>query len=332
MEFSILAEDRSRNSAEGCPAENPWSYHLPSPLPAVKLVLCLGSLILSSTCMSTAAQVELVDGNNVMHHVEQIIGFGPHPPGSDAQKKVGDYLVERLKSYGLEVNTQIFRPMTPLGRREMRNIWAVSQGTTESVIILASHYDSKYFEEFSFLGANDSGSSSALVLELARILAIDNPSEHTLWFVFFDGEEAFLEWTSADSLYGSRKFVEMLKARSWLDRIDALILLDMVGEKDLVLRKDLNSTAWLNALIWDTASQMDHEDIFRMRGSTRAQDDHIPFAQEGVSVVDIIDLDYAHWHRQGDTLDKLSADNLEIVGNVILGSLTAISRYRGEHR
>jgi Zn-dependent M28 family amino/carboxypeptidase len=301
-------------------------------LPVAKLILFLSSSILSSSCLSTAAQVELVDGNNVMQHVEQIISFGPHPPGSEAQHKVGDYLEERLESYGLEVNTQVFRPMTPLGRREMRNIWAVSQGTTESVIILASHYDSKYFEDFPFLGANDGGSSSALVLELARILAIDNPTEHTLWFVFFDGEEAFDDWTSTDSLYGSREFVGMLKARNWLHRIDALILLDMVGEKDLVLRKDVNSTNWLNALIWDTASQMGHEDIFRMRGSTGAQDDHIPFAQEGVSVVDIIDLDYAHWHRQEDTLDKLSSENLEIVGNVILGSLTAISRYRGAPR
>ena len=325
-----MAGNRFRKSTEGCPAANLRADQCPSLLLAVNLILCLGSLILSSSCMSTAAQVELVDGNIVMHHVEQIIGFGPHPPGSDAQKKVGDYLIERLESYGLEVNSQTFRPMTPLGWRAMRNIWAVSKGTTESVIILASHYDSKYFEDFPFLGANDSGSSSALVLELARILAIDNPTEHTLWFVFFDGEEAFLDWTSTDSLYGSRKFVEMLKARSWLHRIDALILLDMVGEKDLTLRKDVNSTAWLNTLIWDTASQMGHDDIFRMRGSTAAQDDHIPFAQEGVSIVDIIDLDYAHWHRQEDTLDKLSADNLEIVGNVILGSLPAISQYRGK--
>jgi Zn-dependent M28 family amino/carboxypeptidase len=266
-----------------------------------------------------------------MRHVEQIISFGPHPAGSDAQKAVGAYILECLKSYGLKVNTQVFRPITPLGRREMRNIWAVSEGTTESVIILASHYDSKYFEEFSFVGANDSGSSTALVMELARLLAIDNPTDHTLFFVFFDGEEAFGDWTNVDSLYGSREFVKMLKARSWLHRIDALILLDMVGEKDLAFRKDINSTPWLNTLIWDTASQMGYDNIFR-RGSTSVQDDHIPFAEEGVAVVDIIDLDYAHWHRQEDTLDKLSMDNLEIVGKVVLGSLTAISQSVGEHR
>ncbi len=331
MEFSILEGNSFRNSTQGGPSTTSRSG-LPRTRSPVKLILCLSSWILASSCMSTAAQIDRVDGDNIMRHVEQIIGFGPHPPGSDAQRKVGDYLVERLESYGLEVSTQDFSPMTPLGRREMRNIWAVSEGTTESVIILASHYDSKYFEDFSFLGANDSGSSTALVLELARVLAGDNPTRHTLWFVFFDGEEAFLEWTSADSLYGSREFVKMLKARRWLRQIDALILLDMVGEKDLALRKDVNSTTWLNTLIWDTAYQMGNDEIFRTRGSTGAQDDHIPFAQEGIPVVDIIDLDYAHWHRQGDTLDKLSIDNLKIVGNVVLSSLPAISQYPGEHR
>ncbi|MEE8349876.1 MAG: M28 family peptidase [Acidobacteriota bacterium] len=311
---------------------NPRTTYIARRLPVVKLVLFLGSLILVSSCTNTAAQIDRVDGGNVMRHVEQILNFGPHPSGSEAQEKVGTYLVESLDSYGLEVKTQQFRPVTPLGRREMKNIWAVSQGTTDSVIILASHYDSKYFEEFSFVGANDGGSSTALLLELARLLAVDNPTEHTLWFVFFDGEEAFLDWTNADSLYGSREFVKMLKARSWLHRIDALILLDMVGEKDLALRKDVNSTPWLNTLIWDTASQLGHENIFQMRGSTGAQDDHIPFAQEGISVVDIIDLDYLHWHRQGDTLDKLSGANLEIVGNVVLSSLPAISQYLGDLR
>ena len=325
-------DGRSRQTAEACPSDDSKTGRLPYPLSAVRRVVLLGALMLFSSCMSSAAQIDLVDGDNVMRHVEQMVSFGPHPPGSAAQKQVGAYIVERLESYGLDVNTQVFRPMTPLGRQEMKNIWAVAQGTTESVIILASHYDSKYFENFSFVGANDSGSSTALVLELARILAEDNPTGHTLWFVFFDGEEAFLDWTSTDSLYGSREFVQMLKARNWLHRIDALILLDMVGGNDLALRKDINSTNWLNTIIWDTASRMGHDDIFQMRGNTGAQDDHIPFAQEGVSVVDIIDLNYVHWHRQEDTLDKLSIENLETVGNVVLGSLPSISRYPGETR
>jgi Zn-dependent M28 family amino/carboxypeptidase len=283
-------------------------------------------LLLSFSCLDTSAQTGRVDPGQVMRHVEKIVSYGPHPPGSEAQKEVGSYIAQQLQSSGLEVHTHTFHPVTPLGRREMTNIWGVVEGKEDSIIVLASHYDSKYFEEFSFLGANDSGSSSGLLLELARILKQENPTDYSLWFVFFDGEEAFFDWTSADSLYGSREFVRMLKGRGQLSKISALILLDMVGEEDLVLRKDVNSTYWLTQLIWDQAATMDHGDIFQSRGNTGAQDDHVPFAQEGIPVVDVIDLDYAYWHKKEDTLDKLSADNLRIVGDVVLASLPAIAK------
>lgn len=292
-----------------------------------KLSLFLVLLSFSISCLGTSAETNRIDGESVMRHVEKIVAYGPHPPGSEAQKKVGAYIADELKSYGLEVRTHTFHPVTPLGRLEMTNIWATAKGERESVIILASHYDSKYFEDFPFVGANDSGSSSGLLLELARIVAHENPTDYTLWFVFFDGEEAFLDWTSADSLYGSREFVKMLKLRRQLHKISTLILLDMVGEENLVLHKDINSTAWLNKIIWDKAAEMENGDIFQRRGSTGAVDDHIPFAEEGIPVVDIIDMDYAYWHRQEDTLDKLSAKNLSIVGDVVLASLPEIVKH-----
>ncbi len=283
-------------------------------------------LLFSLSCLDTSAQTGRVDPEQVMRHVEKIVSYGPHPPGSETQKEVGRYITEWLHSLGLEVHTHSFHPVTPVGRREMTNIWGVVKGKEDSVIVLASHYDSKYFEEFSFVGANDSGSSSGLLLELARILKQENPTDYSLWFVFFDGEEAFFDWTSADSLYGSREFVRMLKGRGQLSKIATLILLDMVGEKDLVLRQDVNSTYWLNQIIWDQAATMGHGDIFQSRGNTGAQDDHVPFAQEGIPVVDLIDLDYAHWHKKEDTLDKLSPDNLRIVGDVVLASLPEIAK------
>ncbi|MFB3142439.1 MAG: M28 family peptidase, partial [Acidobacteriota bacterium] len=262
----------------------------------------------------------------VMRHVEKIVSYGPHPAGSEAQKEVGSYIAGQLQSHGLEVHTHTFHPVTPLGRREMTNIWGVVEGKEDSIIILASHYDSKYFEDISFLGANDGGSSSGLLLELARILKQDNPTDYSLWFVFFDGEEALVDWTSADSIYGSREFIRMLKGRNQLGKISALILLDMVGEKDLVLRKEINSIPWMNQIIWDQGEAMGYGNIFQSRGSTGAQDDHLPFAQEGIPVVDIIDLDYAYWHKKEDTLDKLSPDNLRIVGDVVLASLPEIAK------
>lgn len=284
-------------------------------------------LVLSCfSCLDTSAQIGLVDPDRVMRHVERMVSYGPHPSGSEAQKQVGIYIVDQLQSYGLEVHTQTFQPVTPLGRPEMTNIWGVLPGNRESVIILASHYDSKYFEDFPFVGANDSGSSSALLLELARTLTQGNSTDYSLWFAFFDGEEAVADWTSADSLYGSREFVQMLKSRGLLHRISALILLDMIGGKDLVLRKEMNSTSWLNQIIWDQGNQLGFGDIFQMRGYTAAQDDHLPFAEEGIPVVDIIDLDYAYWHQREDTADKLSAENMGIVGDVVLASLPEIAK------
>jgi glutaminyl-peptide cyclotransferase len=288
------------------------------------LIFCLGTLLLVA-CSNTTADSAQIDGGRAMRHVEEIVRHGPHPPGSEAQRKVGEYISQQLTSFGLEVHRQPFEAETPLGKLSMVNIWGVLEGETDSVIIMASHYDSKYFADFEFVGANDSGSSTAVVLELARILARQNPTPFTLWFVFFDGEEALVEWTETDSLYGSRRFVSMLKEDGRLSQISALVLLDIIGGKDLVLRKDNNSTGWLNTLIWNKAAEMGHGNIFSQRGHTSAIDDHIPFAEENIPVVDLIDLHFAHWHTSEDTIDKLSPRNMEIVGNVVLASLPDIA-------
>ncbi len=255
-----------------------------------------------------------------MRHAAALVGFGPHPPGSEAQRKAGDYLISELKSYRLEAQRQEFEALTPNGPLKMRNIWAVLPGKGGKVIILASHYDSKYFKDFQFVGANDGASSSAVLLELARVLGHGNPTEHAIWFVFFDGEEAIHEWSDLDSLYGSREFVKMLNAQQKLSSIGALILLDLVGEKDLSFRRDTNSTPWLVDTIWTVAARLGHADKFRQTANTMI-DDHIPFAQQGVPVVDIIDMDYAYWHTAEDSLDKLSAENMRIVAEVVLGAL-----------
>lgn len=199
------------------------------------------------------------------------------------------------------------------------------------MIILASHYDSKYFEEFRFVGANDGGSSSAILLELARILSGRNPTGYSVWFVFFDGEEALQEWTDLDSLYGSRQFVRMLQTRQQLREVAALILLDLVGEEDLVFRKDVNSSPWLVDIIWKCATEMGHGAKFS-DGYVAAIDDHIPFSQAGIPVVDLIDLDYAYWHTKDDTIDKLSSVNMRIVAEIVLTALPKIAQeLRGRH-
>lgn len=269
-----------------------------------------------------------VDGLQVLRHTREIVRHGPHPPGSEAQRKAGEYIAGQLKALGLQVDTQTFRPVTPRGRLSMTNIRGILPGPDERVLILASHYDSKFYDEFEFVGANDGASTSGLVLELARVLVQDNPSGLTLWFVFFDGEEAVGgTWTSADSLYGSREFVKREKNRGNLSKVGAMILLDLVGGKDLRIFREGYSTPWLNRIIWNQASRLGHTQIFRPSGrASPIEDDHLPFLRAGVPAVDLIDLSYAHWHKPSDTLDKLSGPNLEVVGAVVLASLPEIAR------
>ena len=268
-----------------------------------------------------------VDGLQVLRHTREIVRHGPHPPGSEAQRKAGEYIAGQLEALGLEVDTHTFRPVTPRGRLRMTNIRGILPGRDERVLILASHYDSKFYDAFEFVGANDGASTSGLVLELARVLVQDNPAGLTLWFVFFDGEEAVGEWSSADSLYGSREFVKREKNRGNLRKVGAMILLDLVGGKDLRILQEGYSTPWLNKIIWNQASRLGHERIFRSSGrGSHIEDDHIPFLRAGIPAVDLIDLSYAHWHKPTDTLDKLSGPNLEVVGAVVLASLPEIAR------
>ena len=268
-----------------------------------------------------------VDGLQVLRHTREIVRHGPHPPGSEAQRKAGEYIAGQLEALGLEVDTHTFRPVTPRGRLRMTNIRGILPGRDERVLILASHYDSKFYDTFEFVGANDGASTSGLVLELARVLVQDNPAGLTLWFVFFDGEEAVGEWSSADSLYGSREFVKREKNRGNLRKVGAMILLDLVGGKDLRILQEGYSTPWLNKIIWNQASRLGHERIFRSSGrGSHIEDDHLPFLRAGIPAVDLIDLSYAHWHKPTDTLDKLSGPNLEVVGAVVLASLPEIAR------
>ena len=267
-----------------------------------------------------------VDGLQVLRHTREMVRHGPHPPGTEAQRRVGEYIAGQLEALGLQVDTHTFRAVTPRGRLRMTNIRGILPGRDERVLILASHYDSKFFDTFEFVGANDGASSSGLVLELVRVLTQDNPTGLTFWFVFFDGEEALGEWSSADSLYGSREFVKRERDRGNLRNVGAMILLDLVGGKDLRIFREGNSTPWLNGIIWDQASRLGHERIFRPSGRTSIDDDHIPFLRAGIPAVDLIDLNYAHWHKPSDTLDKLSGPNLEMVGAVVLASLPEVAR------
>jgi hypothetical protein len=277
-----------------------------------------------------------IDGERAFEHVRKQVEFGPRPAGSAELARTREYIIGELKSYNLKVTQDEFTAKTPVGDRKFVNVTAELPGESSEVIILASHYDTKLFKQFRFVGANDGGSSTGTLLEMARVLAASGQKPRfTYWFVFFDGEEAFCEeWDECqnpdgpDNTYGSRRYVKQLKEKNEIRRVRALILLDMVGYKNLQLgRNEILSTKWLIDAIWDTANEMGHGASFIDEIEHCDADDHLPFLKEGVEAIDIIQLDrYPHWHTAEDTLDKISPQSLKTVGDVVLASLPRIEQ------
>lgn len=289
-----------------------------------------------SPTVEAKSKTTAFDGARAFEHVKKQVEFGPRPAGSEAVEKTRGYLRAQLESYGLKVSVDEFTAQTPRGRVKFKNLIAELPGETSNVIILASHYDTKPYKEFVFLGANDGGSSTGALLELARVMASEKrKSNFTYQFVFFDGEEAFCaEWSEClngkDNTYGSRHMVERLKKEQQLAQVKAMILLDMIGDKDLTLAKCEESSQRLVNAIWETAREAGHAKQFLSRTQAMT-DDHEPFLEAGVLAVDIIDFEYGegdrdnrYWHSKDDTIEKLSPDSLKIVGDVVLLSLPKI--------
>lgn len=260
------------------------------------------------------------DGAAALRHVERLVAIGPRPAGSPGAARARDYIVGELRRVGVQSRVEAFDAETPHGRLRLANVIGVLPGRRPDVIVVAGHYDTKWFRELRFVGANDGGSSTALLLELARALT-GRRRELTHWIVFFDGEEARETWTAQDSLYGSRRLADELRRNGQLPR--ALLVADMIGDRDLGIRRESLSTAWLTDLIWATARRLGHGQHF-LSDSQAVEDDHAPFLRLGVPAALLIDFDYPPWHTADDTLDKVSARSLQVVGDVLLEALPAI--------
>jgi glutaminyl-peptide cyclotransferase len=282
-------------------------------------------LFASTACaQSPSATVSALSGEKAMEHVRAQVAFGPRPPGTEALEKCRDYLIRQLEGYGYQVEKDAFEATTPYGPKKMVNLIARRPGGGKNVVAMASHYDTKYYENIRFVGANDGGSSTGLLLELARVLAAKKDNLD-YWFLFLDGEEAFVDWSASDSTYGSRHLAGRWKQDGTAAKVRALLLLDMIGEKNVGLQKDENSTPWLMDLVWNTAMETGFQEILTAT-ATRIEDDHIPFMDAKIPCADIIDLDYAPWHTAGDTLDKISAMSMEKVGKLVLEVLSRLER------
>lgn len=273
------------------------------------------------------------DGLRALRDVERLVGFGPRPPGSAALQRARAYMGGELRRAGWRVREQSFTARTPRGVLPMVNVIAEWPGQRPDVVAVGGHYDTKLFTSFRFVGANDGGSSTGLLLELGRALAARyraSPPLYTRWLLFFDGEEALEQWGPTDSLYGSRALVAALRASGELGRLRVLIVADMIGDRDLAIRREAASTPWLTDLVWAAARRLGHQRHF-LDDRQPVEDDHSPFLDAGVAGTLLIDFDYggrpgenAFWHTPQDTLDKLAPASLRLVGDTILEALPAI--------
>jgi len=269
------------------------------------------------------------DGQRAYQQVAKQLTFGPRPAGSPAIAKLQEYLESELKSYGCAVETDSFSADTPAGRLPMKNILAKIPGQKPGIILLGTHYDTKRI--LNFVGADDAGSSTGVMLELARLLCAQKQEEkYAVWLAFFDAEEAVnFEWQDPDNRYGSRQMAAQLAASGDLSKIKAFILADIVGGKNPHFKRDGESTKWLKDMVWDIAERLGYGKIFVKETTNFGGDDHYSFTARKVPSVDIMDLDVndvPYWHTREDTLDKISARTLGIVGHTILVSVNEIQR------
>jgi glutaminyl-peptide cyclotransferase len=265
-----------------------------------------------------------IDGDRALRYVKEMVNFGPRPLGSANHKKVEDYIDSHLKGDRVEDDT--FTADTPVGKFPVHNIVAKYPGTKDGIIIIASHYDTNYpLRNTSYIGANDGASTSALLLEIANQLRGQTLAGYSIWLVWDDAEEAMVPDTEmdfmADSLYGISHLAGKWQADGTLKKVKAFLLADMLGDSDLNVDRDENSTPWLEDVVGEAAKRLGYQSHFFGRVN-KVSDDHIPFVNKGVPSADLIDFDYGYnnvfWHTPQDTVDKLSPKSLEVAGDVIL--------------
>jgi len=289
-------------------------------------VLCLATLAILSVQSCSFPTVRLWEnfsGEKAFAHVQHLVDLGPRPAGSEALEKSRLYIIEQLRSSGWTVTHSEFSDQTPRGKMTFVNLIArfgTSEKNEPAQFLLCSHYDTKTFETIRFVGANDGGSSTGLLIEMARVLAMSPALAAKIELLFFDGEEAFENFTATDGLYGSRHFAEELRDSGKAKSVRGGILFDMIGDKSLDVTLPPDSPADLARNIFAAADALGQRAHFTYLDGGMT-DDHTPLNQIGIPVIDLIDFDFPPWHTAEDTLDKISVESLEIVGRVALYDL-----------
>jgi glutaminyl-peptide cyclotransferase len=295
------------------------------------LVVLSSAVCINSLRASDAKIWEEFSGEKALAHVQRLADLGPHPAGSDAIEKARNYIEEQLRRSGWQVTRQAFTDDTPRGKIHFVNLIARFSGDANAgspSFLLCSHYDTKSFETIRFVGANDGGSSTGLLLELARVLGQHASVAKKVELVFFDGEEAYENFSETDGLYGSRYFARQLEsegakqpARSATPSVAGGfrggILFDMVGDRSLGITLPADSPPAMARDVFAAAEALKLRKYFSYLDRDLI-DDHAPLNAIGIPTIDIIDFDYPWWHTADDTMDKISAQSLQIVGSVAL--------------
>jgi len=263
-------------------------------------------------------------GARAFAETEALVQISPRDAGTGGGRIAAIHLETRLKALGYKTVVDTFSEETPSGKMFFNNVLGRLPGNTDRLIILASHFDTKAGISDDFQGANDSGSSSGVLLELARVLSERAPFETEFLVAFFDGEECRTKYGPTDGLHGSRRLAQKILAGGGADLVEAMILLDMVGDKDLNITVPRNSSQKLVKELFFAAHEVGVRPVFSL-GPGSMLDDHVPFLLAGMPAIDVIDFEYGsapglndYWHTEEDTLDKLSAESMQTVGDVVL--------------
>jgi glutaminyl-peptide cyclotransferase len=294
---------------------------------------------------ANAPKAPRVDGKRALKLASEFVAIGPRGLGSEGHKKAIDFITSQLKAAGATVELDQFDAQTAAGKFPVTNIIGKIQGKKDGVIAIAGHFETNLPTSDAlkaataaggiFVGANDGGSNTGLMLEIANVVnkqkgsaaAIDG---YSVWLVFTDAEEATVAWSDADSVYGSKHLAQKWQQDGTSQKVKAFLLLDMIGDKDLDIQRDDNSTPWLLDVIYRASQRLGTQSYF-FKQPTAVEDDHKPFAKVGIPVADIIDLDYGfnnvYHHTTEDTMDKLSSQSLQVVGDVVLETIRALNTH-----
>jgi Zn-dependent M28 family amino/carboxypeptidase len=273
-----------------------------------------------------------IDADRAWQYVKDVVKFGERPIGSANHKRLEDYILQHLK--GDEIESDAFTAETVEGKFPVHNIIAKFPGAKDGIIVIAGHYDTNYWlRGTGYVGANDGGSTTAILLEFANQLRGQLRGKtrdgYSVWLLWTDGEEAVRKWSDSDSLYGTKHLAARWQQDGTAKKIKAFLLTDMIGDADLDIDRDDNSTRWLEDVVYEAATRLGYQSHFFARENA-IEDDHLPFMKIGVPCADIIDIDYGYnnvyHHTPQDTIDKLSPKSLQIVGSVILETVRMLDK------